>query len=49
MKKPKKKQKPGPKEERLIIQGDWKEAVKRSLEKKKPPAGWPRPSKGSVS
>jgi hypothetical protein len=42
MKKPKKKQKPGPKAERLVIQGNWKEAVKRSFEKKKTPEGWPK-------
>jgi hypothetical protein len=41
-KKPKQKQKPGPKEERLVIEGPWKEAVKRSFEKKKPPDGWPK-------
>jgi hypothetical protein len=38
----KKKQKPGPKEERLQIQGDWKDAVKRSFQKKKPIEGWPK-------
>jgi len=40
--KPKRPAKRGPKEERLVIQGDWKEAVKKSLEKKKPPGGWPK-------
>lgn len=42
MKKKKTKKKTGPKEERLVIQGDWKQAVKKSLEKKKPAQGWPK-------
>lgn len=29
--------KPGPEPERLKIEGDWKDAVKRALPKKKPP------------
>lgn len=33
---------PGPKPEVLKIDGDWRDAVKKSLEKKKPPEGWPR-------
>jgi hypothetical protein len=41
--KQKSKQKRGPKEERLVIEGDWKEAVRRSFEKKKPSDGWPNP------
>jgi hypothetical protein len=36
----KKQQKLGPKEERLVIQGNWKKAVKRSFQKKKPVGGW---------
>jgi hypothetical protein len=33
----------GPKPEVLKIKGvDWKEAVKRSFEKKKPQDGWPK-------
>ena len=31
--------KPGHKEERLKIKGDWQEAVKKALKKKRPP-GW---------
>jgi len=42
MKKQKKKQKAGPKEEPLLIEGNWKDAVKRSFEKKKPAGGWPK-------
>jgi hypothetical protein len=43
-KKPSKpKQKPGPSEERLVIEGDWKDAVKKALRKKKPASGWPKP------
>ena len=32
----KKQQKLGPKEERLVIQGNWKKAVKRSFQKRSP-------------
>ena len=32
----------GPKPDVLKIEGDWQEAVKRSLQKKKPPEGWPK-------
>jgi hypothetical protein len=38
----KKKEPPGPKPELLKIEGDWREAVKKSLAKKKPPTGWPK-------
>jgi DNA modification methylase len=34
---------PGPAPELLKIDGDWKEAVKKALQKKKPPGGWPKP------
>lgn len=40
-KKAKKSQKPGPKPDTLIIAGNYKEAIKASLGKKKPPEGWP--------
>jgi hypothetical protein len=33
---------PGPKPDMLKIEGDWKDAVKKSLEKKKPAQGWPK-------
>lgn len=33
---------PGLPAERLNIEGDWKDAVKKSLEKKKPKKGWPK-------
>jgi len=33
---------PGPKPDRLKIEGDWKDAIKTSLGKKKPPDGWPK-------
>jgi hypothetical protein len=33
---------PGPAPETLKVEGAWKEAVKRSLEKKKPAQGWPK-------
>jgi len=32
----------GPEPEHLQIKGDWKDAVKQSLYKKKPPGGWPK-------
>ena len=32
----------GPKEERLKINGNWKDAVKKSFLKKKPKDGWPK-------
>ncbi len=32
----------GPKPEVLKIEGDWQDAVKKSLAKKKPAAGWPK-------
>lgn len=38
----KKKATPGPKPDTLKIKGDWRAAVKRSLQKKKPAAGWPK-------
>ena len=33
---------PGPKPNRLKIHGDWKQAVRKSFDKKKPPEGWPK-------
>ena len=38
----KKKLAPGPKPQTLKIEGDWQEAVKKSLAKKKPKEGWPK-------
>lgn len=32
----------GPEPELLKINGDWQDAVKKSLEKKKPTTGWPK-------
>lgn len=32
----------GPKPDLLKIEGDWKDAVKKSLAKKKPATGWPK-------
>jgi len=32
----------GPAADRLKIKGRWQDAVKKSLEKKKPSGGWPR-------
>jgi len=39
---PKKADTPGPKPERLKLQGNWRDAVKKSLGKKKPASGWPK-------
>lgn len=34
--------KPGPKEETFKVEGmDWEEAMKRALQVKRPPEGWP--------
>jgi hypothetical protein len=32
----------GPKPDLLKVEGDWKDAVKKSLAKKKPLTGWPK-------
>ncbi len=31
----------GPKADELHIDGDWKEAAKKAVKKKRPPGGWP--------
>ncbi|MGA7220171.1 MAG: hypothetical protein WBX38_17780 [Candidatus Sulfotelmatobacter sp.] len=33
---------PGPKPDVLKLIGNWREAIKKSLEKKKPATGWPK-------
>ena len=35
------KSKPGPEEERLVVDGDWKDAMKKAIGKEKPEGGWP--------
>ena len=42
MKAKKQLEKRGPKPEILKIDGDWRAAIKKSLAKKKPAAGWPK-------
>jgi hypothetical protein len=44
MRKPTKKQpaNTGPKPDTLKIEGEWQDAVKKSLSKKKPADGWPK-------
>jgi hypothetical protein len=37
-----KKKTPGAKAEVLKLEGDWKDAIKKSLQKKYPDAGWPK-------
>jgi len=32
---------PGPEPDRLKIEADWEEAMKRALAKPRPPEGWP--------
>jgi hypothetical protein len=41
-KKPEKPKPPGPQPDLLKIDGNWKDAVKKSFEKKKPAEGWPK-------
>jgi hypothetical protein len=41
----KRRKKRGPKPNHLKIRGDWKEAVKRAVSKKKPKEGWPEKEK----
>jgi len=36
------KAKPGPKPDVLKLRGNWQDAVRKSLQKKKPPEGWPK-------
>jgi hypothetical protein len=36
-----KKKIPGPKPEVLKLEGNWKDAIKESLKKRRPPEGWP--------
>lgn len=33
---------PGPKPDLLKLKGNWQAAMKKSLQKKKPPEGWPK-------
>ena len=33
---------PGPKPDLLKIEGDWQDALKQTLSKKKPTSGWPK-------
>jgi len=40
--KKKQRARPGPKADILKIDGDWKEAIKKSLTMKKPAGGWPK-------
>jgi hypothetical protein len=40
---------PGPKPDTLKIEGDWKEAIKTSLNKKKPSDGWPKENDEKVN
>ncbi len=40
--KTKKRETPGPKPETVKIVGDWQDAVKKSLNVKKPANGWPK-------
>jgi hypothetical protein len=33
----------GPDADRLVIEGDWRDAVKRAVGVKRPAEGWPKP------
>ena len=35
----------GPDPDRLVIPGDWKDAMGKALGKKRPARGWPKPAK----
>jgi hypothetical protein len=39
------KSKPGPKPDTLKLAGDWKDAMKKAMGKKKPKEGWPKAGK----
>lgn len=43
-----KKAKPGPEPERLRISGDYKAAIRKSLQVERPPEGWPD-SRGKIA
>jgi hypothetical protein len=45
----KKRQKRGPKPDKLQIDGDWQEALKKAVKKKKPENGWPEEEKEQKS
>jgi len=34
----------GPKPEVLVIEGDWKDAMRKLIAKKRPVGGWPKPT-----
>lgn len=36
--------KPGPVPDRVKIEGNWEDAIKTALAKKRPPKGWPKPA-----
>ena len=36
---------PGPAPEVLKIEGDWKDAMRKLISKKRPEGGWPKPEK----
>jgi hypothetical protein len=39
----------GPEPEILKIEGDWKDAMKKLISKKRPEGGWPKPDKNKES
>jgi hypothetical protein len=41
--KKKRKATPEPRGERLMIAGNWKDAIKKAFKKEKPASGWPKP------
>jgi hypothetical protein len=39
---PRPKSAPGPKPDVLKLKGSWQQEIRKSLQKKKPPEGWPK-------
>ncbi len=39
---------PGPAPEVLKIEGDWKDAMRKLISKKRPVGGWPKPEKAKA-
>ena len=45
----KEKTSPGPEADRLVLDGDWQDAVKRAVGVKRPVDGWPKPEKNRAA
>jgi hypothetical protein len=40
-----KNKKPGLPAETVVLEGDWRDAMKKALQKKRPAEGWPKPER----